>query len=634
MTAIPQVLGEAVKHHRAGNLPQAEKLYRQVLDVDPDHVDALHLLGLISAQLGRSEEALEFLGRAVQMRPEFAEAHNSLGTVLERQGKLAEAARCYRQALALRPDMAHTHNNLGQVLVAQGELTEAQSCFEQALRLQLNFAKAQYNLAHTLTRRGVALQQQGKIAEAIACYREALRLEPEYIHAHSNLGMALIEEEKWDEAAGCFDRSLKLDPHHPEAHNGLGLVHNEQGRCQEALASFRAALAARPAFPSALVNLAQFHKQEGDLEAAEAAFREALRADPAHVRALSALAALLRGRLPAADCSALEEMLSRATLADTDRAPAHFALAQVYDAQGHYAKAAWHSQCANALRLAFWQGRGQLYDPVEHEAFVGRLMAVFTPEFFRRVQGYGLDTDRPVFVFGLPRSGTSLIEQVLASHSEVFGAGELPFGEETFTSLAAMKGGTPPLEALEDIDADTVGRLGRRHLERLLSVNATAQHVVDKMPDNYLYVGFLATLFPRARFLHCRRDLRGTALSCWMADFVGIRWASDPHSIATRFREYERLMAHWRSVLPGRIFEVQYEEFVGDLAAMARRLIDWCGLEWQPACLEFHKTRRPVRTASAAQVRQPLYKHSVQRWKHYELLLPELFGALSLEQRH
>jgi tetratricopeptide (TPR) repeat protein len=629
MPAISQVLDEAMKHHRAGILAQAEQLYRQVLEIDPNHVDALHLLGLTCASLGRSEQAAEFLGRAVQIRPDFAEAQNSLGTLLEKQGKLEEAAHCYRQARALRPELAHVHNNLGQVLASQARLTEARACFEQALRLHGDFAKARHNLVHTLTRQGIEFRQQGKIADAIACYGDALRLEPGYIHAHSNLGLALIEEEKWEEAACCFEKCLELNPGHAEAHNGIGLIHNEQGRHQEALSSFRAAIALRPAFPSALVNLGKLHEEEGHFEAAETIFREALRADPAFVPARSQLAALLRGRLPDEDRNALLQVLSRSALLEGDRIAAHFALAHVYDAECLYAQAAQHSGRANALRLDFWRSGNQSYEPAEHQRFVDRLIGVFTPELFRRVNGYGLDAERPVFVFGLPRSGTSLIEQILASHSQVFGGGELPFVEETFMSLARKNGRVSPLEALQEMDAETIGCLGRQHLDRLLSLNSKAQRVVDKMPDNYLYLGFIVTLFPRARLIHCRRELRDTAVSCWMADFLKIRWASDPHHIATRFREYQRLMVHWREVLPVEILEVQYEELVNDLEGIARRLIDWCGLEWQPACLEFHKTNRPVRTASAAQVRQPLYRHSVQRWKHHERFLPELFRALS-----
>jgi Tfp pilus assembly protein PilF len=629
MPAIPQVLDEGVKHHRAGNLAHAERLYRQVLDINPDHVDALHLLGFLCSQLGQSEQAVELVGRAVEVSPNFAEAHNSLGTLLEKQGKLEDAARSYRRASALRPELEHVHNNLGQVLASQGRLPEARASFEQALRLRPDFAKARRNLVHTLTRQGIALRQLGNIAEAITCYRDALLVDPAFVHARSNLGMALLEREEWAEAARCFHQSLELDPRHAEAHNGLGLIHNEQGRQQEALASFQAAIEIRPAFPSALINLGKLHEQEGRLDAAETAFRQAIAADPAHVPARSRLAALLRGRLPDGDRDLLEQLLSRATIPDGDRAAAHFALAQVYDSRGLYPQAARHSQCANSLRLDFWRMRNETYHPAEHRLFVDRSIAVLTPEYFRRVNRLGLDAERPVFVFGLPRSGTSLIEQILASHSQVFGGGELPFVERAFGSLTSETGQVSPLEALRDIDAETIDRVGRQHLEQLLRLNSTAQHVVDKMPENYLYLGFIATLFPRARLIHCRRDFRDTAVSCWMADFLKIRWASDPHHIATRFHEYERLMAHWRDVLPMSLYEVQYEELVGDLEGTSRRLIEWCGLDWEPACLEFHKTNRPVRTASAAQVRQPLYKHSVERFKHYDGLLPELFGALA-----
>ena len=303
-------------------------------------------------------------------------------------------------------------------------------------------------------------------------------------------------------------------------------------------------------FPRLSSIWANFTKRREHFEAAETAFREALRGDPAFVPARSQLAALLRGRLPDDDRNALEQMLSRSALLDSDRISAHFALAHVYDAQCLYAQAAQHLQCANALRLAFWRSGNESYEPAEHQLFVDRLIGIFTPELFRHVNGYGLDTDRPIFVFGLPRSGTSLIEQILASHSQVFGGGELPFVEQTFTSLSSKKGRVPPLQALQEIDAEDCrlpcsaasGPLAQREFK------STA--VVDKMPDNYLYLGFIAMLFPRARLIHCRRDLRDTAMSCWMADFLKIRWASDPHHIASRFREYQRLMVHWRQVLP------------------------------------------------------------------------------------
>jgi hypothetical protein len=306
-----------------------------------------------------------------------------------------------------------------------------------------------------------------------------------------------------------------------------------------------------------------------------------------------------------------------------------FGLAQVCDARGAYDRAAAHLHQANALRLAEWDRRGQGYDPAEHRRFVADVMATLTPAYFERVRGFGLEAERPVFVVGLPRSGTTLIEQILASHSQVFGAGELRDLRDTFEAVPrAMNRPAPPLECLPELGRDTAARLAQEHLGRLGRLDTTARRIADKMPDNYLHLGLIATLFPRAKLIHCRRDLRDVAVSCWVTNFEHIRWAFDPDHISSRFVEYRRLLEHWRGVLPVPLLEVDYEETVADLEGVARRLVAWCGLDWEPACLAFHRTRRPVRTASVTQVRQPIYQRSVGRWRHYEPVLAELFAKL------
>lgn len=273
------------------------------------------------------------------------------------------------------------------------------------------------------------------------------------------------------------------------------------------------------------------------------------------------------------------------------------------------------------------------------------MIAACTPQFFERVRGLGLDTQRPVFIFGLPRSGTTLVEQILASHSRVFGAGELTFARDDFLALAALSGDSTEIApgitaystanadaaafaAMHRLDIATIARVARQHLGRLDRLNFSATRVTNKMPDNYLYLGLLATLFPRATFIHCRRDLRDVAVSCWMTAFEDLVWTCNTEHIAARVHEYNRLMEHWFQVLPVRILNVDYEETVSDLERAARRLVAWCGLDWEPKCLEFHKTSRPVRTASAHQVRQPIYTTSAGRWKNYEQSLAHLFAAL------
>jgi hypothetical protein len=251
---------------------------------------------------------------------------------------------------------------------------------------------------------------------------------------------------------------------------------------------------------------------------------------------------------------------------------------------------------------------------------------VCTPDFFERVRGFGLESEIPVFVVGLPRSGTTLVEQILASHTRVFGAGELKLASDTMDALGEQD--ADPIEGLRQLDQQTAQRFASRHLERLRALSPTALRIVDKMPDNYLYLGLLATLFPRAKLIHCRRDLRDVAVSCWMTDFREFRWTNDPQHIVSRFHEYQRLMNHWRNVLRVPLLEVDYEETVADLEGVARRLVAWCGLEWESQCLEFYRTKRPVSTASTVQVRQPVFSTSVGRWKHYEHALASLFARL------
>jgi hypothetical protein len=333
----------------------------------------------------------------------------------------------------------------------------------------------------------------------------------------------------------------------------------------------------------------------------------------------------------------MRRLLADPDLPDGKRAAVHFGLAQVLDAQKAYAEAGEHLRQANPLALAESRKRGQGYDAALHTGFVDQLLATFTSAFFGRVRHLGAETERPIFIVGLPRSGTTLIEQILARHSQVFGAGELRLAREDFEMLSggqaatAVALDTQAFEHLARLDAATACRLAERHLERLRALNEPALRVADKMPDNYLYLGLLATLFPRAKFIHCRRDLRDVGVSCWMTSFRAIRWTNDAEHIASRFREYQRVMAHWRQVLPVPVLEVDYEETVADLEGVARRLVAWCGLEWEPACLAFYEGKGPVRTASVAQVRQPIYTGSVARWKNYEQSLGALFAKLDPE---
>jgi len=365
------------------------------------------------------------------------------------------------------------------------------------------------------------------------------------------------------------------------------------------------------------------------LAEAEAAYQEAIQRLPDFALPHGRLATLLRGKLPETDLTAIENLLSNEKPLSGHKARLLFGLAHVLDARAEYKRSAARLEQANAITLELTRGRRE-YDPTEHKRFVDGLIHVFDHDFFTRLAGVGSNSRRPVFIFGLPRSGTTLIEQVLASHSQIHGAGELRLARQMFESIASLVGRPGTFrDCVPLVDPGVVGRLAEKHLDCLAAIDGErALRIVDKMPDNYQYLGLLAVLFPRAVFIHCRREVRDVAVSCWMTDFNTIRWANSYLHIAHRFSQYVRLMNHWRKALPVPITEVDYEETVADLESVSRQLLSACGLDWESGCLEFHRTQRPVRTASVTQVRQPVYHQSVARWKNYEPMLAEFFATL------
>lgn len=753
-----QMYERAVQCHQAGNLEQAEQLYRQILQSDPHQPDTLHLLGVLHFQRGSHDAAREYITRALQDKPDFAEAisnlgnvlkaqgkldeaverfgqalrlnpglagaHTSLAAVLHKQGKLDEAAASLRQALRLNPAHAAAHNNLGAILLKQGKLDEAVVSFHQALRVKPTDADAHINLGH-------ALLGQGKLEEAVRSYQQALRVKPHDLLAHYNLGRALRQQNKLEEAANVLRQALRLQPQNAEArcnlacilveqgnaaqldeavahlreavrlnptytdaHNNLGIALHRQGKLEEAFSSyqqalrlepdsfvclynlghtlreqgkveeaantFQQALRIKPEFAEAHVCIGQIHEELGELAEAEACYRQSLRLQPSLLLGHARLAGLLRKKLTAADLQALRERLADPRLTVPERIQLLFPLARVLDEKDDFAGAADCLRHANAARRVLAEAQQRAHDPEKERDFVDAVLRQYGPDFFACMAGAGLETELPVFVFGLPRSGTTLVEQILASHSRVYAAGELELAQQSYEAIPVIPShdrqeavgqhvrplpdgrGSDQLSArltpLPRLDASAVRRLAERHLGGLTALlqrrisEAPVDRIVDKMPGNYMFLGLIAAMFPRAVLIHCRRDLRDVAVSCWMQDFDGTKWSNDIQHIAAHFRQYRRLMDHWRGVLPMAIHDVQYEELVDDLEGGARRLVSACRLDWEPACLEFYRTRREVRTASMLQVRQPIYKKSVGRWRNYETLLADLLELVTTDQ--
>lgn len=647
----------AESYRAAGQFERAVGCCRAALGLRPEYPEALCNMGLALRGLGWRAEAVEQFRRALELRPSFAAAHNNLGVVLRELGRPDEALGCFRRAVEVEPDFAPALANLGQMLLDRGYAEEALPICREAIRLDPDMAALHHNL-------GNALRELERHVEARAAYLEALRLEPDLAPALAHLGLTMVREGQAEGALPWVKRAVELDPFNaafreilaevyvereepgeavehferalalageprPGVHLALGWALQEEGRLEEAHSQYGRALELQPDSAAAYLNLGGLAEVRGRMGEAEAAFRTATRVQPHAPLPHARLATLLRGDLCDDDLAALERRLGEASLPPGPRARLLFGLAHVLDARGDHGRAAACLREANALGKEQAVG-SRAYEPAEHERFMERLIEAFDAESLARNAGLGHDSRRPIFIFGLPRSGTTLVEQVLSSHSRVHGGGETRMARKTFESMpAVLDRPGPPIDCARYLDGLVLRRLGEGHVERLRTVaDDAADRVTDKMPDNYMYLGFLSLVLPRATFIHCRRDFRDTAVSCWMTDFRGIRWANDPEHIASRFRQYRRIMDHWEAVLSVPIHHVDYEETVEDLESVARRLVDACGLAWEPACLDFHRTERPIRTASVTQVRQPVYTRSVARWRKYEADLRDLFAGL------
>jgi tetratricopeptide (TPR) repeat protein len=605
-----------------GKTEEAVEHFEAALALRPQDPMTHSNLGTALRSLGQAEKALEHFQKAVELNPKLAIAQSNLGQFLLDLGRAEEALPHSKEAVALQPDLPEAHNNLGNVYRALGQYTDARASYFEALRINPDLTQAHANL-------GLALQQEGRLDEAFPWFLRATELEPTNQIFLGYLADAAAEAERPAEAIDCLRKMIELDPSRPLTYNNLGWLVQEEGKHDEAKQLFDTALQLQPDFPPALISMGGLLEELGQLDEAEAKFRKALEVQPGNTIALARLATLLRGSLPEADLQALQKRLEDPKLGELPRSTLQFGLAHVLDARKQFDEAARSLRDANAIALAENERRKKVYQLTDHERFIANMIAASGPEFFSRHAGAGLETRRPVFVFGLPRSGTTLVEQVIASHSQVFGAGEMLLGRKDFEAIPGLLNRPgPPMACYSELTPEVIHQLAVRHEEQLREIGRGLDRVTDKMPDNYMYLGMLSVMFPNATFIHCRRDLRDIAVSCWMTNFRSIRWANDPEHIASRFREYCRIMAHWRSVLRAPIHEVDYEETVDDLESVARRLIAACGLPWEPACLEFHQNNRPVRTASVTQVRQPVYKKSVARWKNYETELAELMQKL------
>ncbi len=667
--------GQALEEQ--GLLEQAVASFGHATALNPGFADAHNDLGEVLLRLGRTDAAVASCQRALALRPRFAAALGNLANAERARGALGAAIAGYRRVIALEPGLAEAHRNLGSALLEAGDREAAIVSLQRAIELRPEFSRAVTQFARALTAVGrgfeaipyyerllrlrpadetldeyaALLAGLGRYAASAGCYRDllerrpgdarlhcnlghvlhclgdfrnaiehcrrAIELGPQLPESHLHLGNSLLALNALFEAEAAYVAGLEVAPDHAALHTAHAMAERALGRLADAEASTRWALALRPDAADTLALKGSLAIDHGRFDEAEDLLRKALTIDPELPEALVSLATLRK--MSPADVAwrdAAERVLARG-LSVAHAVNLHHSLGKYYDDINDHDAAFQHHRRGNELARGSRPG----YDRAAMTQRVTRTVAAFDRDALAALRSGGLDSARPVFVVGMPRSGTSLTEQILASHPAVHGGGELLYW--IFAADAES-------EASAEKRAATITGLGHAYLEGLATQAPDASCVIDKLPVNFRNIGLIHAALPGARFIHVERNSLDTCLSIYFQGFSAAHpYATDFGDLAHYYREYRRLMAHWRAVVPPQtLLEVKYENLVDDPEGWSRRMLAHIGLPWDPRCLEFHRTQRPVLTASNWQVRQPISKGSVGRWRRYERFLGPLREAL------
>lgn len=616
---IVELFQEAIKLQQRGRLREAALQYESVLRQQPDHVGALQHLGIIRAQQRQPDSAALLLAKAVECDPTAAEARTNYGMVLHSLGRYDEAVTQYEAGIGLNPRSAVALNNLGNTLVSLHRPDEAIERYQQALLIRPDYAEALNNL-------GIVLQSAGRVEEAVAQFEAAVVARPDFAGAQLNFATVLIAVGRTTEAIAVLDKLVVTQPANAIAHLRLGSALRAAGRTAESIARYQRACAIQPGLAIAHASLGVALQEVGRIDEARACFDKAIEIEPgrpSHYLKLTSNDTLSAGDPRIAAMEALARDVG--ALAEDEQVDLHFALGKALADVDDHERAFHHLLAGNALHR-----QHIVYREAQVIGRLERTREVYTPALMRRLQGVGDPTRRPIFIVGMPRSGSTLVEQILASHPGVFAAGEVAAFQE---ALAGLPGPAKFPNNMSALSGSDLRQLAADYLAKIEAIATSRgmvrERITDKLPTNFRYVGLIHLAMPNARIIHVHRDPIDTCLSCFAIFFTGLKFTYDLAELGRYYRAYERLMAHWRGVLPpDAMLEVQYEALVGNFETQARRIVAYCELEWDDACLAFHQAGRPVRTSSVVQVRQPVYQSSVGRWRPDAETLRPLLEAL------
>ncbi|NQU62007.1 MAG: tetratricopeptide repeat protein [Rhodospirillales bacterium] len=644
------LLQKAKANLDAGNLAVAEQGFLAVTKADPLDAEAFHMLALIAYQDGRLEQAgemileattrndddaslhancgaiMNLLGRpleaeaasrhSIDLNSEQAEAHNNLAVALEVQGRLDEALKAGTRSIEINPDYPEAHINLGNLKLRMTNVAGAIESYREAIRSAPDNAMARANLA-------TALREAGDLDAAESECRKAIEIKPGYAEAHNSLANVFIAREDWEAAQKSLEVAIKARENYLDAHLNLAGVLYKSRKIEDAIGKYQKIIENYDSLPEAHTGLGVVLLAAGRLDEAVENFKTAVKAKPTLGQAQYNLATAVGKDMTEVEISGLRELLAGRGLGDQDRARIHFSLGEIFDQKGNWESAFTDFEAGNQLMKDRLARANKLFDADAFDKRVNKILSYYTPDLLAKRKDWGDATEQPVFIVGMPRSGTTLVEQILTSHLKVFGKGEL----EKIRYLSE-----DDKDCVRPFDEQAMADKAQAYLATLRAgVAEDAARIIDKMPVNWLYLGLIQSMLPCARIIHCCRDPLDTGMSCFRQYFSSPHaWACDLGSIGRFHRSTDRAMDFWKKRLSLPILEINYEDMIADQEATSRRMIEFVGLDWDPACLEFHKTEGTVTTASNWQVRKPLYSSAIGRAKGYEKFLDPLKKGLNL----
>lgn len=636
---------------RGGDAIMAERICRQALNDHPRDANLMCLLGASLIRLKKPQEAEHVLSRATRIYGSFSRAHEGLAEALIMQGRLKEALASLERAEVLEPGSSSIRMKKAKVLTGLGKEDDATRELEASFKLTPH----REDLV-----RGLSLQRMGNVRDAEKIYRDvlmrdpsnvdalrllagvamrakqwgdaeallerALELAPDFYQGWFDLGLARQEQDKTAAAIDAYQQVIRLEPDRPQGYVSVGTVKAMIGAHDEAMEQFQAALQREPSHFGALAGMGHVLKTIGSQDEAIENYRECVRQNPDHGETWWSMANLKTFRFTDEEIEIMATRAARESLVEEQRANFFFALGKAYEDKQDYDQAFEYYARGNENRRD-----RESYDPVQTVDLHDRFVRTFSREFFDERRGVGCDSNAPIFIVGLPRSGSTLIEQVLASHPDVEGTHELPDLGRVARSVGLGREDREAYpEAMPLLSNEELQQAGEEYLRR------TERHrelgtprFTDKLPNNFVHVGFLELALPNARVINAKRHPLDSCLGGFKQLFArGQPFTYDQFEIAEFYIEYQRIMDHWHEVLPGRVLDVQYEDVVDDLETQVRRILEYCDLPWNDACLRYYENERAVKTASSEQVRKPIYSSAKHRWRHYEKHLGPMIEVL------